>query len=194
MTLALLLFLLPLAYSPGPGNLFFAALGARFGLRATVPALAGYHLATVGITLAIGLGFATVLTQSPLLLSLLRWVGTGYVLWLALGIWRAGSTQGEHNMRPAGMTAGILLLLVNPKAYVIIALMFSQFLPLTRSGPVDILWITLLFTLNNLVAFCLWAALGERLAKLFATPHTAQRLNRGFGALLALVALWMLTL
>ncbi len=30
-TIALVLFLAPLAYSPGPGNLFFAATGARFG-------------------------------------------------------------------------------------------------------------------------------------------------------------------
>jgi threonine/homoserine/homoserine lactone efflux protein len=38
---ALLLFLLPLAYSPGPGNLFFAATGARFGLAATAPRATG---------------------------------------------------------------------------------------------------------------------------------------------------------
>ena len=31
--LALVVFLFPLAFSPGPGNMFFAANGARFGLR-----------------------------------------------------------------------------------------------------------------------------------------------------------------
>jgi len=44
LTLALVLFLFPLAYSPGPGNMFFAAIGGRFGLRASVPATIGYHV------------------------------------------------------------------------------------------------------------------------------------------------------
>jgi threonine/homoserine/homoserine lactone efflux protein len=35
--LALIIFLLPLAFSPGPGNMFFAAIGARFGTTAITP-------------------------------------------------------------------------------------------------------------------------------------------------------------
>ena len=58
MTLTLLIFLFPLAYSPGPGNLFFAANGARFGFWATVPANIGYHIATWFVTLAVGGGDA----------------------------------------------------------------------------------------------------------------------------------------
>jgi len=68
---ALLLFLVPLAYSPGPGNLFFAANGARFGLRATLPALAGYHLLTWIVTCAIGLGLIRVLEAAPKLMAAL---------------------------------------------------------------------------------------------------------------------------
>jgi len=36
--LALILFLFPLAFSPGPGNMFFAANGARFGFLNTLSA------------------------------------------------------------------------------------------------------------------------------------------------------------
>ncbi len=58
LTLALLLFHFPLAFSPGPGNMFFAAVGGRFGLRASLPATIGYHLTTFAVTAVIGLGFA----------------------------------------------------------------------------------------------------------------------------------------
>ena len=37
ITIALIIFLFPLAYSPGPGNMFFATNGARFGFATTVP-------------------------------------------------------------------------------------------------------------------------------------------------------------
>ena len=35
---ALIIFLFPLAFSPGPGNMFFAANGVRFGFAKTLSA------------------------------------------------------------------------------------------------------------------------------------------------------------
>jgi len=94
---------------------------------------------------------------------------------------------------PATFLDGAVLLLLNPKAYVIIALMFTQFLPeagAERGGPV--MMITTVFTLNNLIAFTVWTVLGDRLAVFFAHDGSARALNRGFGAVLAAVAVWML--
>ena len=54
---ALIIFLFPLAFSPGPGNMFFAANGARFGFVNTLSANLGYHLATIIVTFLIGFGF-----------------------------------------------------------------------------------------------------------------------------------------
>ena len=55
---ALLVFLFPLAFSPGPGNMFFAANGARFGFVKTLSANFRYHFATIIVTFIIGLGFS----------------------------------------------------------------------------------------------------------------------------------------
>ncbi len=54
---SLIVFLLPLAYSPGPGNMFFAAVGAQSGFGGSLPASAGYHLATFVVTALTGMGF-----------------------------------------------------------------------------------------------------------------------------------------
>jgi len=78
--IALILFLLPLAYSPGPGNLFFAANGARFGVRRTLPASVGYHVATWLVTAAIGFGFLGALAAAPGAFVLLKVAGALYVL------------------------------------------------------------------------------------------------------------------
>jgi len=90
MTLALLIFLFPLAYSPGPGNMFFAANGARFGFWATVPANIGYHVATWLMTVAVGAGFLAVFKDYPLVFFGIRIAGALYVLWLAWGLFIAG--------------------------------------------------------------------------------------------------------
>ncbi len=190
---ALFLFLFPLAYSPGPGNLFFAANGARFGFRATLPANAGYHAATWLVTMAMGFGVLSVIDRFPPLFTGLKVTGALYVFWLAIGMMRAGSRKGTPEGRPAGFVDGVLLLVLNPKAYVIMGLMFSQFLnPLDPDRAARILMIASAFTLNNLMAFSLWTWAGDRLARQFRSDTGAKWLNLGFGGLLGAVAVWML--
>lgn len=188
-TFALILFLFPMAYSPGPGNLLFAANGARFGLRATLPASAGYHLATLGVTALVGLGFGGLVHAAPGVTLALRLAGAAYVLWLAVGVWRAPALCAGQKAQAMGFAGGAWLLLVNPKAWVIIALMFSKFQP---ADVAQALWTSVVFTLNNLVAFTAWTVLGDALARRFRDPAQAQRMNRAMAGLLAGVAFWML--
>lgn len=189
----LAVFLFPLAYSPGPGNMFFAANGARFGLWATLRANFGYHLATWLVTAAIGLGFVTTLDLFPQLFVALKWAGSAYVFWLAWKLLRSGMLQGDETARPASFSDGVVLLLLNPKAYVIIALMFSQFLTSSNDNRLILtLVITTVFTLNNFIAFTVWTLIGDQIASHFRSPDSARRLNMLFGGMLALVAMWML--
>jgi threonine/homoserine/homoserine lactone efflux protein len=193
MTFALFLFLLPLAYSPGPGNMFFAAIGGRFGLRASIPAMAGYHLATFFVTATVGLGFSELAGLSPVLFDVLRYGGVAYVFWLAFGFLRAGATTGTSEARHASALDGAILLFLNPKAYLIIALMFTQFLPASGANdPVLVVWITAVFTLNNLMAFTLWTLAGDLLTRRFRNASGARLMNSVFAGMLAVVAVWML--
>jgi threonine/homoserine/homoserine lactone efflux protein len=188
--LALLIFLFPLAYSPGPGNMLFAANGARFGFRSTITATTGYHIATVVVTFALGVGFAKAVAMVPNVLKAIQVIGSLYVMWLAWKLWRAGRVDNA-DAKPIGFWAGGILLLLNPKAYVIIALMFSQFLD-GGSDVVDVATVSVVFTLNNLVAFTLWTLVGDALARLFRDETNARHLNLFFGVVLGLVGFWML--
>jgi threonine/homoserine/homoserine lactone efflux protein len=187
---ALLQFLFPLAWSPGPGNMSFAALGAGFGAQATAPASFGYHLATLLVTFAIGLGFSATATRLGAAFDLIRFAGALYVLWLAARLWRAGAEDAAQAPRPADVVDGAVLLLLNPKAYVIIMLMFAQFLPPAAPASAAAA-IAILFTLNNLVAFTAWTLVGDALMRLFATERSARGINRVFAGILAGVAVWM---
>ncbi len=193
LTIKLVLFLFPLAYSPGPGNMFFAANGARFGFAATISANAGYHIATWIVTLAIGLGFGFVATQFPHFLEAIKYIGSAYVLYLAWLLFRAGALDNHAEPHHAGFADGVILLILNPKAYLIIALIFTQFTSSLSTVSVWLtLWIATVFTFNNLVAFSVWAAVGDVLATAFRDETHARKLNMFFGAMLAAVAVWML--
>ena len=187
---ALILFLFPLAYSPGPGNMFFAANGARFGWRATIPANAGYHVATVIVTFAIGIGLAGLLNANSASFQFLRYAGACYVFCLAWQVGSAGRLGDSAEAQAAGFWTGVWLLVLNPKAYVIMGLMFSQFL--TTGHVSEVALISIIFTLNNCLAFVVWTVLGDRLGRMFRSEQSARSLNMALGIMLAGVAIWMI--
>ncbi len=173
--------------------MFFAANGARFGYRATIWASAGYHIATWLITFTIGLGFAFSKGQFPQAFSVLKILGSIYILWLAWKMYKSSAPQHQGEALPAGFIDGAMILLLNPKAYVIIALLYSQFLPPAQaSNTMLILWITTIFTLNNLIAFTLWTILGDVISSQFTKENSSRYINILFSLILAGVALWML--
>lgn len=196
--IALLAFLFPLAYSPGPGNAFFAAIGASKGLKAALPALLGYHVATLIVTALIGIGMGVTILSNPIVSKTLAAARSIYVLWLAWGFIRSArcrTAPGAEPLteRPIGFWSGAIVLLLNPKAYYIIAVMFTQFLsPPANEDVLTVAAITAIFTINNFIAFVVWALAGRALTVLFRGERTKQLIDYLFAATLAAVAIWML--
>lgn len=191
--LHLLIFLFPLAYSPGPGNLFFAGLAAGRGIAATLAPLLGYHLATFGLTLILGLSLSELSAMAPILRNLLTWAGGAYILWLAFGLWRQERDEWHPTPRMAGMAQGALLLALNPKAYIIILMVFSEFG--TTSAKLtfwDAFIITAILTVNNLLAFILWSFAGYFGASALRQILGGSQIHKIFALLLAITGLWLL--
>ena len=191
LSIALIVFLFPLAYSPGPGNLFFAVNGAKFGLMATLPSNAGYHAATWVVTVVLGFGFGAIVKQYPFAFKYIGIAGSVYVLYLAWLFFNAGVVGDTAGAPKIGFWDGAILLLFNPKAYVIIVAMFTQFLG-TSSDVYLVLLISTLFTVNNLLAFIIWTYFGDRLIHQFNNEKYASYINKLFGIVLAVIAVWML--
>ena len=151
LTLHLVIFLLPLAYSPGLGNMFFAANGARFGFAATLMPNIGYHIATWIVTAGIGFGFGTLLKFIPYFFEIIRYAGAAYVFYLSWLLFRVGALDSDVDTKPASFWSGFIILILNPKAYLIIAVLSSQFLGGEHTNFYWLfLFVTTVFTINNL--------------------------------------------
>ncbi len=190
LIIALIIFLFPMAYSPGPGNMFFAANGARFGFKKIIPAILGYHIATWVVTFLIGNGFSEIAESHPFFFQYIGYGGSFYILYLAWCFFNISKVDENDEAGRISFWSGVTLLLLNPKAYVIISTMFSQFLSSDHNIKL-ILLISIVFTVNNLLAFSLWAYIGDRLLCQFRNKRNSRRLNIFFSLLLVGVALWM---
>ncbi len=174
--------------SPGPAPLTLAALGAAQGFRRSLPFLGGLIAGLLLIMLAAASGLASLLQSFPVLASTLRWLGAAYILYLAFRI--ATSPQVTANSDNAvGFKNGLLFNLMNPKAYMALLSLLSQFaLPLGSPLASYAVTITVCLLLATLVDG-LWLALGKLAGSKLQSPRQIIWLKRlmAFGILAALL-------
>jgi threonine/homoserine/homoserine lactone efflux protein len=78
-----------LSVSPGPNSLLAMTHGALHGTRRAAFTIAG---GVLGFTLLIALsmfGIAALIKSSIVWLTVLKWVGGAYLVWLGIQVWRS---------------------------------------------------------------------------------------------------------
>ena len=126
LTFAISVFLLII--TPGPGVLSTAGFGAAYGFKQSLRYVFGLFLGTNLVFLAVASGLIAVLLSIPSLRIFLLFVSTCYLFYLASKIALAGSNIAFIKAKaPPGITSGVLLQSINPKAYVVNTTFVSGF-------------------------------------------------------------------
>lgn len=117
-----------LVITPGPGVLSAAGVGAAYGLRSGLRYIAGLCIGQLIVIAMVVSGLAALLLAAPVVRTILLFLSTLYLLYLAMRIAFAGSKIAfiEVQTEP-GMMAGILLQPINPKAYAVNTTLFLGF-------------------------------------------------------------------
>ena len=167
-----------LIITPGPGVLSVAGVGAAFGYKSGVRYILGLCLGTNLVALAVVTGLAAIVLSNSFLRVALMLCSSSYLLFLAYRI----ATQGadisfSKSDRKPGILAGILLQLVNPKAYAVNTAMYTAFLIYPNS---IILEIGIKFVIMNLIWFPIhmfWLFLGVYLKSLNLSSRHQSNVN-----------------
>lgn len=142
--LAFLLGALALNLAPGPDVLFASASGMQGGSRAGALAGLGTGLGSLAHVAMAVLGLGAMLAADPRMLGVIRWLGAGYLVWLAVRAWRAPAAPpaGPASIRRGHAVIGRAALtnLLNPKPL----LFFLAFLPQFADPGFGPLWQQLL--------------------------------------------------
>lgn len=124
----LLSYVLISTFTPGPSNISSASVAALHGYRNTLNYQGGLAAGVFLVMLLSGWISATLLRIFPVLEPALRYVGAGYILYLALGIIKASYTFTDQNVKPFRFANGLMLQVLNPKLIVYAFTLFSGFL------------------------------------------------------------------
>lgn len=105
--IAFFLFALVAAVTPGPSNLMVMVAGARGGLIAGLPCLAGV-VGGMALMMACGqVGLGSVVHAFPASLVVLKWTGAVFLLWLAWKVAHAGPIGATGPTGPTGPIGSI---------------------------------------------------------------------------------------
>lgn len=127
---------LALNLTPGADMLFCFGQGMSGGPRAALAASAGISAGVMVHVVLAGLGLGALVLAFPWLFGAIRWIGAGYLLWLA---WKTLTTPlvaggGMAERRSRVFRHGLIVNLSNPKVILFILAFLPQFVD--PAGPV----------------------------------------------------------
>jgi threonine/homoserine/homoserine lactone efflux protein len=180
-----------LMITPGPGVLSVAGVGSGYGMRPGLRYTAGLFVGTNIVAAAVVAGAAALVLANPALRTALMVLSVGYLCWLAAKIALAGSRIGfAAAARAPGFANGVALQLVNPKAYVVHATLFTGFAFLPDRPGAEVALKFLLMNVIWIPVHLAWLALGIWLRRLQPRASVQRAINVGMAAaMLAVVGL-----
>lgn len=128
-----------LSLTPGPNGLLALTHGAMYGHRKALYTVTGGVTGFVVLIALSMFGIGAVLQSSNKALTVLRWGGAAYLLWLGVQLWRAPAmllaSDGETRATN-GRTLflqGLMSALSNPKVLLFFGAFLSQFIDQQRA-------------------------------------------------------------
>lgn len=192
ITTEFLLTALVVVLIPGTGVLYTVSTGLFSGWRAGIAASIGCTAGILPHILASILGLSALLHTSALAFQVVKFIGVGYLLYLAWSMWRAtGALQvtaqgGVQNLRQVAVR-GFLINILNPK----LTIFFLAFLPLfvspTAASPLmQMGLLSAVFMAMTLVVFIGYGLSAHAVRNCFVrSPVLTSWLQRSFAVVFA---------
>ncbi len=154
--------------TPGPANMALLATGARFGFRAALPFVAGVALGKQLIIWPIGFGLMELADAAPGVFTALKYISAAYIIWLAWKVANLRLTPGQGPASPPGFAAGLIVHLLNPKAWAMIVGGFTAFVGPDVSTLKATATIAVVLLSCQIILHPIWTLAGDRIAKTVA--------------------------
>lgn len=193
---AMALFAFVGAVSPGPVNVMATYAGAQFGWRKASIHVLGASVAYVLVVFICGVALGEMSQGIPLLVPVMRWVGSLYLLYLAVRILLAkdlGLNSNPQMAMKALFVQGSLIQLLNPKAWIFASSGVSLYVLNQVNTHSALGWFCSLSLVICFIGVGVWAVLGQSVAQWLNSP----RCQRWFQLILAamfcgsMVIIWM---
>jgi threonine/homoserine/homoserine lactone efflux protein len=169
-----------LSLSPGPNGLLALTHGALHGRRKALYTVTGGCVGFVTIIALSMFGIGALLQASLAWLTVLKWVGGAYLVWLGIQVWRSPPIAIDASQRAQARSGGSLFrqgalsAMTNPKGILFFAAFLPQFIDPARSLVIQFVIMAGTFAVTEFATEVFIASVAHRISAWLA------RVGRGF--------------
>jgi threonine/homoserine/homoserine lactone efflux protein len=169
--------------TPGPNNTILLATAVNHGFRKALPYLFGISFGLMGMLILVGLGLNLVFATVPVLYQIIKYVGFGYILYLAISLIRSGYQPIDKDTKVIGFFQSVSLQFVNPKVWVVVPSFMAGYIP-AGAGLQVTLALAAVFLISKVPGALTWAGFGQLLRNFLMDPKKRKVFNWVAGLLL----------
>lgn len=175
---------------PGPTALLVISYALGHGRKPTAAIVAGVTLGDLTAMTASMLGLGAVLATSAAVLTVLRWIGGAYLVYLGVKLWRApiqvaGSAETPRAADPRRMFAhAYAVTTLNPKSILFFVAFVPQFLVASRPFWPQVVVLEATFVTLAALNAAAYALLASAARQGLREPRVQRAVNRAGGSLL----------
>jgi len=180
-----------LSLSPGPNGLLALTHGALHGRRKALYTVLGGASGFVAVIALSMFGIGALLQASLVWLTVMKWLGGAYLVWLGIQVWRAPPIGVDVSMaaRPrAGWSLfrqGALSALTNPKGLLFFAAFLPQFIDPARSLWAQFVIMAATFAAIEIATELLIASMAHRISPWLR--RVGKRFNQACGGVFVVI-------
>lgn len=181
-------FAIATSVTPGPNTTMLASSGATFGVWRTLPHIIGIIVGFPLMVVAVGIGLTGIFHDYPSLFVVLKFLGAGYLLYLAWMMATNRTVDGSVSQarRPFSFVEAAMFQWVNPKAWVMAAGASSVYIDPSVPVAPQLALITLIFLVVAVPTTVTWTSFGALIGRsLAASPARLRQFNVLMAGLLA---------
>ena len=177
LLIAFVLFATVMFFTPGPNNIMLLSSGLTYGFRRTLPHVAGITIGVAFMIGTVGLGLGTIFIAWPVLQTILKYAGIGYLIYLAAAIAMSGPASAQDNRRgPMTFWGAAMFQWINVKGWVMVIGSITAYAAIA-SFPWNIVIQVALCLLLGVLACSAWALFGSALRPLLTSPGAVRAFN-----------------
>jgi threonine/homoserine/homoserine lactone efflux protein len=182
-----------LSLSPGPNGLLALTHGALHGRRKAAYTILGGALGFVTVIALSMFGIGALLKASIVWLTVMKWLGGAYLVWLGIQVWRAPpiglDARSAAEPRAAGslFRQGALAALTNPKGLLFFAAFLPQFIDPARSLVVQFAVMAGTFAAIEIVTEAVIAGMAHRISPWLR--RVGRRFNQACGGVFVAIGI-----
>ncbi len=176
-----------LSLTPGPNSLLVLTHGALHGHRKTWFTVGGGALGFVALIALSMLGIGALLQASAGALTVLKFLGGAYLVWLGIQLWRAPAIHLRAVADPAHTRGadmfrqGLFTAVSNPKALLFYGAFLPQFIDPKRDLMLQFVVMATIFVAVEIVVEYLLALMAHRIRPWL--ERAGKNFNRGCGGM-----------